>query len=610
MDFNRRTFLKSTTAALGTSAIVSTTATANDDVDIQVAGREIPDRSDQVSTSRAAGGMVSTNKGVATQAGLDILEDGGNAFDAAAAATLALCVADPRSTGLGGGGNTILYSADEDITCTVNHHVRAAGAAEPELFRGEDGEPLSFDELVDRGLAFGVPGLVKGLNVLLDRWGTRDFAGVIDPAIELATEGIIVEPVELGYTLQEYGENFGEAARDVFFRNGEPYQVGERLVQDDLARSLRLIKDQGAEVFYEGEIADAIADTIQDQGGITTEEDFARYTTTVDSPLWYEYSGHSIASGPTSNGYTLAGMLELLDGFDLSEYGVQSADKYQLIVEAMRLAQADADEYVGDPEFVDVPWEGLLSEEYIDQRRELITLGEAITDLEAGDPQEFQSGSANQMSSHVFQASQTGAGDLQSVAGTRTVQSSETTYATVADSDGNIVGINQSLGIGFQGGLVVPDYGIMLSVIQSYFDTDPSSPSVIEPYKRDLWGSSTIVFQDDESRTPLMCLGSPGEMEAAVSSVILHVLEYEMTLAEAIVQSRVEGQGQTEPAISWEEGVPADAREELEQRGYDVPEDWADVGNVNAILVDDDEYVGAADPRRDGTALGVARDKT
>jgi gamma-glutamyltranspeptidase/glutathione hydrolase len=620
MDFKRRTFLKSTAVgALGTSAIASaaahtdataantsdtaadtdgtaTAATIDEDVIINAKGREVPVRTGQVSYSRAGGGMVATNDAAATQAGLEILNDGGNAVDAAVAASLALCVTDTRSISLGGGGNMIFYNVDKDTTSMINLHVRAAGAAKPELFRGQDGEPLSFDELVNRGLAFGVPGLVKGFDVALERWGTRNFAGVIDPAIELASKGFLVEAEELGRTLQKYGEYFGEAARDVFFRNGEPYQVGERLVQEDLAHSLRLLKNKGAKVFYEGEIADAIADTIQDHGGITTKEDLARYTATVHPPIWYEYNGHQIATGPTSAGYTMALMFELLDAFDLSKYGVRSADKYERIADAMRLGSVDAGEYVGDPKFVDVPREGLLSEKYIAQRRTLMNLGEAITDLQPGNPRKYQSGTANQTSNQVSHASQSVAS-----AGTKgfPAMPSETTFVAAADNDGNMVGINQSLGIGFQGGLVVPGYGIFLSVVQAYFSADPSSPDVIAPYKRQMWGSSTIVFQDGE---PRLCLGSPGEMVASVSSVILHMLEYDMTLAEAIVVSRVGGYGST---ISWETGVPAEAREKLQQRGFEIPEEWSDLGNVNAVWGDIvDEYVGAADPRRNGTAIG------
>jgi gamma-glutamyltranspeptidase/glutathione hydrolase len=625
MDFKRRTFLKSTAiGALGTGAIVSTathtdataantadtaadtdgtatTAPIDEDVIINAQGREVPVRTGQVSYSRSGGGMVASNDGAATQAGLEILNDGGNAVDAVVATSLALCVTDTRSTSLGADGNMIFYNADEDTTSLINFQLRAAGAADPELFRGQDGEPLSFDELVNRGLAFGVPGLVKGLDVALERWGTRDFAGVIDPAIELASKGFLLDAEETGRALQKYGEYFGEAARDVFFRNGEPYQVGERLVQEDLAHAFRLLKNKGAKVFYEGEIADAIADTIQDHGGIVTREDLARYTVTVDPPIWYEYNDHRIATGPTPQGYTTALMLELLDKFDLSKYGVRSANKYERIAEAMRLGSVDASEYVGDPEFVDIPREGLLSEQYIAQRRTLMNLGEAITDLQPGNPRKYQSGTANQTSNHLPQASQSVAS-----AGAKgtSAKSRDTTFVAAADSDGNMIGINQSLGIGFQGGLVVPGYGFFLNVAQAYFSADPSSPRVIKPYKRSMWGSSTIVFQDGE---PRLCLGSPGEMVAGVSSVILHMLSYNMSLAEALVVSRVEGH--TESTISWETGVPAKAREKLEQRGFEVPDKWIDIGNVNAIWGDIvNEYVGAADPRRNGTAIGAPAD--
>jgi gamma-glutamyltranspeptidase/glutathione hydrolase len=635
MNFNRRTFLKSTAGALGTGAIVSaatstdataantddTATTANsdgtataapidEDVVINAKGREVPVRTGQVSYSRAGGGMVASNDGAATQAGLEVLREGGNAIDAAVAVSLALCVTDTRSISLGGGGYTTIYSAGEDTTYTVNHQPRAAGAAKSELLRGQDGEPLSFEELVNRGLAYGTPGLVKGYDVLLERWGTQDFASVTDPAIELASKGFLLDAEETGRALQKYGKYFGEAARDVFFRNGEPYQVGERLVQEDLAHALRLIKNNGAKVFYEGEIADAIVDTIQDHGGIVTREDLARYTATVEPPLWYEYNGHQIATIRNGGGYTVALALELLDGSNLSKHEVNSADKYERIVDAMRLAFADTNEYVGDPAFVDIPQ--LLSEEYIAQRRKLMNLGEAITGLEPGNPWKFQSRSATQPSTHAPQASQgaTGTGAKTTPA----MSSTNTTHLTTADNAGNMVGMTHTLGIGFQGGLMIPGYGFFLSVTPGYFSADPSSPDTIKPYKRPPSSMSpTIVFQDNEPHRPLLGLGSPGEIEAGILSVILHILEYDMTVTEAIVTSRVEPH--IEPTISWETGVPAEAREKLAQRGFEIPEEWIDIGNVNAVWREsinndnvDDEYVGAADPRRNGTAIGAPAD--
>lgn len=591
MTPHRRDVLRGTAGALVTAGVLSQTTAAQTDWEDEL-GREIPDPED-VSVASGREGVASTSHPLATEAAIDVLEDGGNAYDAAAAAQLALSVVEPNGTGLAADARMHAYDAAEDVTYLVNGLTRAAGAAQPDMFLDEDGEPLDTEEIYDQGLAHGVPGVIRLHDTALKRWGTRYFDEIADRAIELAEEGWEIDR-ELSLRIHQTQDDLNEAAREVYLDDdGEPLEPGDLLVQEDLGHSLQLIAEHGSDAFYQGEIAEATAAFIQDMGGITTMDDFERYQVSVDHPIWFEYDGYQI-----STEYQVGLALQIIDGFDVDALEHRSAERYHLINEAMSLAGADASAHVGDPEFTDTPQQGLLSDEYIADRQDLIDPNEAI-DIEAGDPWAYQPGEFYDTDGHVPQST----ADTDEVA--PAVEPRTNTFV-VADEQGNVVTHTSSLGVGWNAGNMVPGYGFILSVIQSYFTATPNGIHVAQPNKRNPGATvmtPTIVYEDGR---PIVTADSPGAVQSAPFQVLVNVLEHDLDLAEAIAEPRIQG-------AAWEDGVPESTRDELREKGHNVAEEWSDLGSVQAIVRQDrgrgqgrgPRWTAAADARRDGGADAV-----
>ncbi|ELY35839.1 gamma-glutamyltransferase, partial [Halalkalicoccus jeotgali] len=449
-------------------------------------------------------GMVVSVSPAASEVGAQVLREGGNAVDAAVAVQFALNVTQPHSSGIGGGGFMLYYDAADDSVEIVNSRERAPAGADPEMFL-EDGEPIPFDERHTHGNAVGVPGTASGLGHAAERYGSRSIDELIDPAIDLAEEtevdGVLAEEI----AANEW--KFNDAAREVFLDEGEPLAEGDTLSQPDLADTLRLLRDRGIREFYEGEIAAALAETVQDAGGSMSMEDLCRYEATIDEPVQGCYRGANIYSmpPPSSGGLTVIQILNLLSGFDLGEnYDIQSGTKYHLLAEAMRLAYADRGEYMGDPEFVDVPMEGLLDPAYVSERRGLIGPDSLNEDPQPGDPWAYQSGNAASMTQETPRAL------------------GHTTHFTVADSEGNLVSYTTTIEQLFGSGIMVPGYGFMLNNELTDFDAEPGGANGVEPNKRPLSSMSpTIMTRGGE---PYLTVGSPGgpTIITSVAQTILH----------------------------------------------------------------------------------------
>ncbi|MFC6906393.1 gamma-glutamyltransferase [Halalkalicoccus tibetensis] len=530
-------------------------------------------------------GMVVSVSPAASEVGAQVLRSGGNAVDAAVAVQFALTVTQPHSSGIGGGGFMLYYDAEADDVEIVNSRERAPAGADPEMFL-DDGEPIPFDERHTHGDAIGVPGTPSGLELAAERYGSLPIEELIDPAISLA-EATEVDRY-LAERIVEDEWKFNDAAREVFLPDGEPLAEGDPLEQPDLADTLRLMRDRGIREFYEGEIARAIADAVGEAGGSMTFEDLCRYGATVDEPVEGDYRGAEVYSmpPPSSGGLTVIQILNLLEGFDLGEtYDVRSGTKYHLLAEAMRLAYADRAEYMGDPEFVDVPTEGLLDPDYVAGRRELIGPDSLNEEPEAGDPWAYQSGGAASASRPTERAV------------------GETTHFTVADSEGNLVSYTTTIEQLFGSGIMVPEYGFMLNNELTDFDAEPGGANEVQPNKRPLSSMSpTIMARDGE---PFLTVGSPGgpTIITSVVQAILHHVEYDLPLAGAIDEPSI--YAPESPAIQlWEEGIPEEAREEAADLGNEWGDEPGPIGNVNMLRANDD-YEGAADPTRDGLAVGL-----
>lgn len=547
------------------------------------------DKYDLVAT--ANGGMVATSQGLATQIGADVLKKGGNAIDAAIAIQFALNVVEPMMSGIGGGGFMMVYDGKTKETTIINSRERAPAGATPDMFLDKEGHPIPFGERVQQGTAVGVPGTLKGLEIAHSLWGTRSIQELITPATELAKKGFPVSD----YLAQEIKDNqdklIRSAAKKVFFPNGKAVQEGDLLVQKDLAKTLELIGEKGPDVFYYGEIAEALAGTVQDFGGSMKKEDLANYRATIDDPIWGEYQGYDIASmpPPSSGGVFLLQMLGILDGFDLSQYDTKSWEKYHLLAEIMHLAYADRAAYAGDPEFVDVPVDGLLHPDYLAERGKLIGLEEVNDNPTAGEPWKFNDGKPNYKI--------TGDADDK--------EYGETTHFTVADKYGNVVSYTTTIEQVFGSGIMVPGYGFMLNNELTDFDATPGGANEVQPNKRPLSSMTpTIVFDDGK---PVLTVGSPGgpTIITSVLQTIINVLEYGMSPEEAIAEPRIYTNNLN--SYRYEKDIPDSVIQKLNNLGHKFGDSPTTIGNVQSILIDHEAgtFKGVADDTRNGAAIGV-----
>jgi gamma-glutamyltranspeptidase / glutathione hydrolase len=601
---DRRTFLQGSAAALGAGALGAGATTAAGKGPTGGSGETTEataDRAGRVATARGADGMVSSVSPDATAVGAQVLEEGGNAVDAAVATQFALNTVQPHSSGIGGGGFMLVYDAGEEEVYSIDNRERAPFGADPEMFL-RDGEPIPFDERITTGQAIGVPGTLKACDIALKRFGTREIADLIDPAIGLAESATVDQ--YLADTIAEEMGKFNDTAREVFVPDGEPLDAGDTLSQPDLADTFRLIADEGVGALYKGEIGAAIADVVQERGGSMTEADLGAYNVTIDIPEYGSYGDYEVRtqSLPSSGGLTIAQILALLSEYDLSEYDRESGAFYNLLAQVFSLAFADRGAYMGDKLFVDAPWQGMLDEDYLTERRELIGDTAPSGTAEPGDPWSYQPGDPYAIDplteNDVSGASDSGSSDTDQERIVATNRG-QTTHFTVADGDGNLVSWTTTIEQLFGSGVMVPEYGVMLNNELTDFDAVPGGPNQVEPLKRPLSSTSpTIVF---ENGSPAFTVGSPGgpTIITTVSQVILNIAAYGMSIPEAIATPRI--YTSDSPTLYIEEFVPDAVRADLRDRGYDLSLDIPQLGNVQMIGVNDG-YLGAADFRRSGAA--------
>ncbi|MCM3665855.1 gamma-glutamyltransferase [Mesobacillus subterraneus] len=536
-------------------------------------------------------GMVATAHPLASEIGAEVLRKGGNAIDASVAIQFALNVVEPMMSGIGGGGFMMVYDGNTKETTIVNSRERAPEGATPDMFLDENGNPIPFSERSTGGKAVGVPGTLKGLETALEMWGTRPLQQLIGPSIKLADKGFPIDSVLADAIADNQDKLSRSAAGEVFVPDGKPLQEGDVLVQDDLAKTFKLIRANGADALYKGEIADAVADVVQNFGGSMTPDDLAKYDVTVDEPIWGDYQGYEIASmpPPSSGGVFLLQMLKILDGFNLSQYDVDSVEKLHLLAEAMHLAYADRAAYAGDPEFVNVPVDGLLHPDYIKERQKLISMDTVNQTPTAGDPWKYENAEANFTPTSQPDDKKYG----------------ETTHFTVADKWGNVVSYTTTIEQVFGTGIMVPGYGFMLNNELTDFDAVPGGANEVQPNKRPLSSMTpTIVFENGE---PVLTVGSPGgpTIITSVLQTIIHAIEYDMELKEAVEEPRIYTNNLN--SYRYEDGISADTLNELNAMGHKFGSSPTIIGNVQSILIDleNGTFKGVADSSRNGAAIGV-----
>lgn len=528
----------------------------------------------------ATQGIVATQETLATEAGLEVLQRGGNAVDAAVTIGFTLAVTLPRAGNLGGGGFMLVHLAESNETIAIDYREKAPLAADRDLFLDENGE-VDTDKSRFSYLAVGVPGTVAGLAMALEKYGTISLAEALQPAIELAEEGFVVTE-DLYQSLrfaQSYGR-FSPETQAIFFKaDGSLYQPGEILVQKDLARSLRLIAREGTSAFYEGEIATQIVTAMEANEGLITRADLASYEPVIREPVQGTYRGYDIyaMSPPSSGGVHLLQMLNLLEYFPLQEWGHNTARSIHVMTETMKLAYADRSQYLGDPDFVPVPVTELISKDYSEQLLEKINLEQATP------------------------SSEIAPGNLD-----RIRESNETTHYSIIDKEGNAVSNTYTLNFSYGTGITVPGTGILLNNEMDDFSAKPGVPNAygliggefnaIEPEKRMLSSMTpTIVLKDGE---PFLVTGSPGgsRIITTVLQMILNVIDHQMNIAEATNAVRVHHQWLPDQ-LRVEDGLNGDTIELLIQRGHQV-EVRGTMGSLQSVMSKDGQLYGASDPRR------------
>jgi len=526
-------------------------------------------------------GMVTSANPLASQAGVQVLAEGGNAFDAAVATAATLSVVEPYMSGLGGIGLALVYIAAEDRVRTLNFSGRAPGLAEPDRFTVETRQHGVLAPLV--------PGNVAGWLTLHRTYGSLDRQRLFRPAVSYAENGAPI-------TLNNSRAMARAAPRLAAFpsgaiildESGRAPGPGSRLRMPQLAKSLRSIAEHGEETFYRGELAEGIVKGNRELGGLYTLDDFEDYGAQWGEPIRIGYRGFEInGHPPNSSGFQILQTLKLIEGLDEPRF--QHPDSLHVFMEAVKLCVADRIKYAGDPDHVDVPVDGLLSEAYAAQQRGRIDRGSAASvsgeryastvlpeSLTPGSPEEFDGGM--------------------------------TTHFAVADRDGNVVSITQTLGGGFGSGVAVGDTGIFLNNMSSWFDLEEGSPNRIGPRKRvDFVVSPTQTFKDGKL---FLSIGTPGSwgILQTTPQMIVNVLDHGMNIQEAIEAPRFRCYEGTR--VQMEERFPVHLRRALGDLGHevDVIEAWSgSVGGAQGIVLDRDSGVlqGGADPRRDGYAIGL-----
>lgn len=530
-------------------------------------------------------GMVASEQNLASQVGLDILKQGGNAVDAAVAIGFALAVVLPNAGNIGGGGFMVLHDAKTGKDVAIDFREVAPLAAHRNMYLDAKNNVIDGKSLFTHD-AVGVPGTVAGLDYALKKWGTMSLAQVIAPSIKLAEQGFVISDV-LARTLAQEKDTLGKwpASRAIFFKNSVPLQAGDVLVQKDLAKSLRLIAKQGASAFYQGAIAQKIAQEMQRHGGSMTLEDLANYRVVERQPIVGDYRGYKIVTmpPPSSGGVHLVQILNMLEHFPIKSDGVNSANNIHHLAESMKLAYADRAEYLGDPDFVQVPIKGLTSKDYATELVKTIDDNHTrpSTTIKPGKPQ--------------------------------TYESDQTTHFSVMDSAGNAVAVTYTLNLNFGSGIVATGTGILLNDEMDDFSVKPGVPNAfglvggsanaIEPKKRPLSSMTpTIVMKDNK---PWLVTGSPGgaRIITTVLQSIVNTIDHGMNPAEAIVTPRVHHQWLPDE-LRIENGISPDTIKLLEQKGHKVVTK-APMGRVQIIQADNTGFYGYSDPRNpDGKALG------
>jgi len=535
-------------------------------------------------TATAPRGMVATDAQRATQVGQRILEQGGNAVDAAIATTFALAVVYPEAGNIGGGGFMVARMAD--TTAALDFREEAPSAATREMYLDDEGEPT--DSSLVGYLASGVPGTVAGMRKAWERFGSMPWEDLLQPAIEFAAEGFTVNE-RFAETVQDRADVFRRfpASRKLFLPDGEPLKAGQTWTNPDLAATLRRIADQGRAGFYRGQTAQLIAEEMERGGGLITRADLRRYEAKWRPPVGFTYNDHQVYGMPlpSSGGITMAIVGNILNAYEVDTLGWHAPRSLHLRAEAKRRAFAARNHFLGDPDYADIPRKRLLSENHADRLRASIT--NTATPSKQISP---ETGRDSQPTMH-------------------------TTHVSIVDDQGNAVALTTTINFLYGSKVAIGGAGFVMNNEMNDFTATPGEPNAfglvqgeanaVAPGKRPLSSMSpTIVLGEDGA--PLVVTGARGgpHIITAAFQVLSNVVDYGFDLGAAVRAPRIHHQHLPDHILYETDGLTPQLVESLKKRGHEL-EDEGSVGSAPSVMrTEKGRWAGMNDPRGSGSAAG------
>lgn len=520
---------------------------------------------------------------IAAQIAVDILEQGGNAVDAAVAMIYAVGLLEPAATGIGGAGQMNVYLAEENKYITIEYLTQAPGAAIADTIDTSSSDnPPSVQSIA-------IPGQVYGTLTALENWGTMTAAEVLAPVIKLAREGF---PVTERWNTNIEGRYENLSAYDytlgLYTDEGFLYSVGDIITNNDLADTYELIANEGIKGFYDSDFTDKMVQYIQSLGGILTREDFAQYKAVIREPISTTYRGYTVytVNGPSTGGAALLEALNVLENFDLASYGANSAETVNLMAEAFTLGYKDGNAYMSDPTYYDCPVETIISKEYAAERAAKVN----------------PNSKAKMQGAGRLKVSLNATG--QEVVASNAIDQGGTSHMVVADKYGNVVSTTNTNGINFGSAVAVPGTGFIFTAhLSNLNNSSTASVNMLMPYIK---VCSTIcpTIVADETGKPVLVLGSPGNwaLVSAALATIVNYVDFGMDIAEAVNAPRIWKDGMTIKDLYIEGGYSEETISAVEAMGYNVldsnMEYSSHVGNVAAIEIKDGMFYAIGDNRR------------
>ncbi len=528
--------------------------------------------------------MVVSAREEASKIGADILKKGGNAFDAMVGTEMALAVAYPFAGSLGGGGFMVYRKVNGEVGA-IDFREKAPLAATKDMYLDENGNPIPEKSQLG-AMAIGVPGTIAGIFAVHEKLGSLPIEDILNPVVALANKGFVITEKQKK-RFDEYKELFLEVNQDtiLFAKN---YKAGDTLKNEKLAETLKRIIKNGASEFYTGETGKKLVERIQSKGGIMTMEDLSKYEVKWRNPVRFAYKGLSVISmsPPSSGGVCLAQIMKMIEPYDLKQYGHNSLKTIQVITEAERRAYADRGFYLGDPDFVNIPLDTLISKEYLSYRMRDFSFDKATlsSDINCG-----------------------------MISG---YESDETTHYSIVDSFGNAISATITLNGAYGSKLYVPEIGTFLNNEMDDFSAKPGTPNMfgligaeanaIAPEKRMLSSMTPTIVEKDGKLW--MSVGTPGgsTIITSVLQTILNVKEFDMTMQDAVNAPRFHHQWLPDVVVFEPESFSTSLIDSLKQKGYKINQENSKIiGKVDGILVlPDGRLEGGADKRGDDTAIG------